>query len=87
MAHFAQVDDNNVVLQVIVIEQEELNKGHWGDPAKWIQTSYNNNIRGRFAGVGFTYDPVVDEFIPPSPGDGWTWNGETGRWEEDAPQS
>ena len=41
MAHFAQIDDNNIVLQVLVIDQTEINTGNWGDPAKWIQTSYN----------------------------------------------
>ena len=41
MAHFAQIDDNNIVQQVLVIDQEMINTGLWGDPSKWIQTSYN----------------------------------------------
>jgi len=41
MAHFAEIDDNNIVLRVLVIEQSEVTTGNWGDPAKWIQTSYN----------------------------------------------
>lgn len=41
MAHFAQIDDNNIVQQVLVISQDEINTGNWGDPSKWIQTSYN----------------------------------------------
>ena len=41
MSHFAYVDQNNIVTQVIVIDQETLNLGHWGDPSEWVQTSYN----------------------------------------------
>ncbi|SVD61393.1 uncharacterized protein METZ01_LOCUS414247, partial [marine metagenome] len=41
----------------------------------WIQTSYNNNMRARYASVGFTYDSDVDEFIPPSPYPSWSWDG------------
>lgn len=53
MSHFAQIDDRNIVLQVLVIDQEEINTGRWGDPAKWIQTSYNT--RG-----GVYYIPNTD---------------------------
>lgn len=41
MAHFAKIDSNNIVVEVIVIDQEEVNTGNWGDPAQWVQTSYN----------------------------------------------
>lgn len=43
MAHFAQIDDNNIVQQVLVIDQSEIDTGNWGDPTKWIQTSYNTH--------------------------------------------
>lgn len=49
MAHFAQIDENNIVTQVIVIDQEKIDTGHWGDPDTWIQTSYNTR-----AGVHYT---------------------------------
>lgn len=54
MAHFAQIDDNNIVVQVLVISGEEVNSGRWGDPAKLIKTSYNT--RG-----GVWYDPYTGE--------------------------
>lgn len=79
MAHFAQLDENNVVMQVIVVhnnelldngvEREELGiafcKSLFGADTRWVQTSYNGNIRKHYAGIGYTYDPVADEFVPP----------------------
>lgn len=78
MAHFAKINDNNVVEQVIVVnnevlldsegvEQEALGAAFCEElfGGKWIQTSYNGNFRGRYAGVGMIYDPVADEFIAP----------------------
>lgn len=82
MAHFAQLDDSNVVRQVIVVSDDVA-----PDPAPaneqqgqtfiadvlglagtWKQTSYNGNFRGMYAGIGFTYDPDLDEFVaPPEP--------------------
>jgi len=56
MAHFAQIDDNHVVLQVLVIDQAEINTGNWGDPAKWVQTSYNTK-----GGVYYTPDTNVPD--------------------------
>ena len=74
MAHFAQIQ-NNIVTQVIVAEQDVIDSGLFGDPASWIQTSYNTRngvhvlggtpLRKNFAGIGYTYDPVADEFNPP----------------------
>lgn len=80
MSHFAKLDENNVVIQVLVIEQKEIDSGRWGDPARFVQTSYNNNMRVRFAGVGFTYDPVNNAFIPPQPFPSWTLDPETLDW-------
>lgn len=94
MSHFAKVE-NGVVTQVIVIEQDVLNTGHWGDPASWIQTSYNtiagvhtqggNPLRKNFAGVGFTYDAQRDAFIPPKPYASWVLNESTCNWDAPTP--
>jgi hypothetical protein len=79
MAHFAQLDNNNKVIKVIVIdndithdsdgvEQEELGiafcKSLFGEDTKWLQTSYNASMRGVYAGIGMTYDETSDVFIP-----------------------
>lgn len=75
MSHFAKVE-NNIVVQVIVAEQDVIDTGLFGDPKSFIQTSYNTRngvhllggtpLRKNFAGIGYTYDPVADEFNPPS---------------------
>ena len=78
MAHFAELDENNVVLRVIVVhnndthdadgvEHEALGQAFCTNllGGNWKQTSYNSNIRKSFAGIGSTYDPVLDEFVPP----------------------
>ena len=84
MAHFAQLDENNVVTQVIVVANEELLDNGVELEAKgiafcqsllggnWKQTSYNGNIRKRYAGIGFTYDADKDAFIAPQPYGSWT---------------
>jgi hypothetical protein len=89
MAHFAKVE-NGIVTQVIVIDQETLNTGHWGDPASWIQTSYNTHagvhsnggtpLRKNYAGIGFTYDSERDAFIGPKPFPSWVLNEESCTW-------
>lgn len=72
MAHFAKINSDNVVEQVIVVNNEEVPdeatgvafcKSLFGEDTNWIQTSYNNNFRGTFAGIGMKYDPIKDEFI------------------------
>jgi hypothetical protein len=92
MSHFAKVE-NGVVTQVIVIEQDVLNLGHWGDPSLWVQTSYNTQggvhikggtpLRKNYAGIGYTYDSGRDAFIPPKPYASWLLNENTCQW--DAP--
>lgn len=67
MAHFAKIE-NNVVTQVVVVDNEHAVNGEaylngLGLEGTWIQTSYNNNFRGKFAGIGDTYDSVNDTFI------------------------
>jgi len=88
MAHFAKVE-NGIVTQVIVIDQETLNTGLWGDPASWVQTSYNTHggqhpegrpLRKNFAGIGYTYDAQRDAFIPPKPYNSWVLDEATCLW-------
>jgi hypothetical protein len=81
MSHFAKIDSNNVVTEVIVAEQDFINSGAVGDSFLWIQTSYNKNFRKNFAGKGFTYDKIRDAFIPPQPYPSWTLNEDTCLWE------
>ena len=70
MAHFAQIDENNKVINVLVVSDEQEHRGQeflsedLGLGGTWIQTSYNGNIRSVFAGIGDTYDPINDVFIP-----------------------
>ena len=85
MAHFAQLDENNKVLQVIVVANEELLldgvenetkgvifcKSLLGEDTKWVQTSYNATIRKNYAGIDFTYDPIADHFFAPQPYPSW----------------
>lgn len=80
MAHYAFIDENNIVREVIVgIDENELVDGI--APEQWYsqfrnlvckRTSYNGNIRKRFAGVGYSYDPIHDVFVNPQPYLSWT---------------
>jgi hypothetical protein len=81
MSHFAKLDSNNIVENVIVAEQDFINSGLVGDSFLWVQTSYNNNFRKNYAGIGFTYDSTRDAFIPPQPYPSWTLNEDTCQWE------
>jgi len=72
MSHFAKIDKDNIVTQVIVAEQDFINSGAVGDSFLWIQTSYNHGFRKQFAGIGFTYDKTNDIFISPQPFASWT---------------
>lgn len=71
MAHFAQVDDNNIVTEVVVVSNEIEYRGQeflaidLGLGGRWIQTSYNSNFRGIFAAIGYWYDEVNDIFVMP----------------------
>jgi hypothetical protein len=71
MAHFAEIDSNGIVLRVLVVDNSQEHRGQeflakdLELGGTWIQTSYNNNIRGKYAGVGDRYDEVKDEFIAP----------------------
>lgn len=93
MAHFAEIDSNNIVIRVIVIDNKELldNTGIEREflgqtfcynllSGNWIQTSYNGTFRKNFAGVGYTYDSKRDAFIPPKPYPSWILNEDTCLW-------
>ncbi len=80
MAHFAKIDSNNIVTQVIVAEQDFINSGAVGDSFLWIQTSYNGNFRKNFAGKGHTYDKTRDAFIPAKPYPSWILVEDTCQW-------
>lgn len=73
MAHFAEIDNTNKVLRVLVVDNSQEHRGQeflandLGLGGTWIQTSYNANIRGKFAGTGDIYDPINDVFIKPEP--------------------
>ena len=85
MAHWAELDENNLVLRVTVGNNDEPDEGYqWlldNLGGTWVQTSYNSNIRYNYAGINFTYDPDRDAFIPPKPFDSWVINESTCLWE------
>ena len=79
MSHFAQIKDG-IVQRVIVAEQDFIDSGTVGDPATWVQTSYNGFIRKNFAGIGYVYDKKRDAFIAPQPYFSWNLNENTCEW-------
>ena len=96
LAHFSQLDENNIVTQVIVVanedtadsngvEAEEIGvafcKKLVGAETNWKQTSYNGNFRKRYAGIGYQYHEELNAFIPPKPYDSWVLIEETADWE------
>ena len=99
MAHFAQLDENKIVQQVIVVGNNilldesgvevEANgiafcENLFG--GTWLQTSFNNNFRKNFAGIGYSYDEVRNAFIPPKPYSSWLLNEDTCQWESPKPE-
>ena len=94
MAHFAQLDENNVVTQVIVVANEELLldgvenetkgivfcKSLLGKDTRWVQTSYNSTFRKNYAGIDYTYDPVADHFFATKPYPSWTLDADA-QWQ------
>jgi hypothetical protein len=87
MAHWAEIDENNIVLRVVVGSNDEPDEGYqWiidNLGGRWIKTSYNGNIRKRFAGIGFTYDEQRDAFIEPMPPQTHSLLGKPLVWEID----
>jgi hypothetical protein len=95
MAHFAKLDENNVVTEVHVVNNIEMLAAdgsesemmgvafliRWsGGYSNWKQTSYNGRIRKNYAGIGYTYDSARDAFIPPKPFASWVLNEDTCQW-------
>ena len=99
MAHFAKLDGNNVVLEVHCVHNNELMIDGIESEAKgvaflvmwsggypfWKQTSYNGTMRKNYAGIGYTYDPDRDAFIPPQPYASWTLEEQTCQWDAPVP--
>ena len=101
MAHFAKLDKNNLVTEVLVVNNSDMldKNGKENEAvgiaflnnllgkAKWVQTSYNGNIRKNYAGIGYTYDSNKDAFISPKPNaDGdWIFNEDTCNWDRPLP--
>jgi hypothetical protein len=84
MAHFAKIE-NGIVLEVLVVDNEheaygELYLNKLGLSGTWIQTSYNGNIRGKYAALGDTYEAKKDRFKPKRPYVSWKWNEQNYLW-------
>ena len=93
MAHYAELDSNNVVKQVIVVSNADTSTAQGEEKESigiafcerllggtWVKTSYNGNIRKNYAGIGYTYDKNRDAFIPPKPYASWVLNETTCLW-------
>jgi hypothetical protein len=89
LSNFAEVNENNEVIRVLVGDNNLPNEGYdWfveNLGGTWVQTSYNANFRKNYAGIGFTYDPELDAFIPPKLYPSWLLNEETCQWEAPTP--
>jgi hypothetical protein len=97
MAHFAKLDENNVVTQVVVVANKDtadadgVEKEHIGAAylesllgGTWKQTSYHGNIRKNYAGIGYTYDADIDAFVPPKPYPSWALDADA-QWQAPVP--
>lgn len=99
MAHFAKIDQDNLVTQVLVTSNDKPNEGYdWlveRFGGTWVKTSYNTYggehlkggtpLRKNFAGIGYTYDQGRDAFIPPKPYESWVLNEDTCLWDAPIP--
>lgn len=90
MAHFARIDENNIVQEVLVVDNlvehrgEDFLANELGLGGRWIQTSYNGNFRKQYAGVGYYYDETKDIFVSPQPYPSWTLD-ENNDWQSPVP--
>lgn len=97
MAHFARIDENNIVTQVIVVDNKDtadangVEKEYIGAAfcerlfgGTWKQTSYNGNFRKHYAGIGYKYDAGLDAFVPPQPYPSWTLDADA-NWQPPVP--
>lgn len=94
MAHFALLDGNNIVMNVVVVNNNDIidNNGNESEEmgikllqslhpgTRWVQTSYNSNIRGSYAGIGDYYNEEYDVFCAPKPFPSWTFDPEMCKW-------
>ena len=97
MAHFAELDVNNIVLRIIVVHNNELMDNGRESESKgivfcqslfggnWVQTSYNGRLRKNYAGAGFFYDAKRDAFIPPQPFSSWVLDEGICQWQAPVP--
>jgi hypothetical protein len=100
MAHFAQLDENNIVTQVIVVSNDAINnelfpqseptgiafcQALFGADTRWTQTSYNCSFRYNYAGIGYTFDAQAQAFIPSKPYPSWLLNIEAYQWQSPVP--
>lgn len=101
MAHFAKMDHNNVVLDVVVVNNATLDNLPFPESEPvgvqflhelyqnndtWLQTSYNNSFRGNYAGIGYEYWSDIDQFVPPQPYPSWIYDPATAQWEAPVPK-
>lgn len=99
MAHFAEIDSNNIVLRVVVVDNKDtsdatgVEKEYIGAAflerilgGTWKQTSYNANFRKNYAGIGYTFDTQRDAFIPPKPYNSWILNETNCTWDAPVPR-
>lgn len=100
MAHFAQLNDANQVVQVIVVNNDEIQnlpfpeseplgiafcQTLFGAATRWVQTSYNASFRYNYAGIDFTFDEKAEAFVPPQPFPSWTLDTSTYQWSAPVP--
>lgn len=100
MANFAQLNESYLVVEIIVVTNDTIDnlpfpesepigvafcQSLFGENTVWKQTSYNANFRKNYAGIGFTYDPVLDAFILPKPYPSWVLNTTTCQWQAPVP--
>ncbi len=98
MAHFCELDENNVVTRVIVVANKDTADANGNEVesigvafcqrllgGNWVQTSYNAKFRKNYAGIGYTYDAAIDAFVPPKPYPSWVLNPDTAQWEAPVP--
>ena len=98
MAHFAEIDSNNVVLRVVVVDNRDTSTPDGTEVesigvafcqrlfgGNWVKTSYNGNVRKNYAGIGYTYNAGLDAFVPPKPFNSWVLNNDTALWDAPTP--
>jgi hypothetical protein len=99
LAHFAELDENNVVIRVIVVDNKDICDANGVEKenigiafcqklfaGNWKQTSYNSKIRKNYAGAGYVYREDIDAFVPPNEFKSWTLDEETAKWKPPVPE-